>query len=139
MFDDSLRDVVSDPEFVEPAAHYPLVDNTGGEPEFGDARMVRLQFRSPDAVDFDVTATGQEDEVEYLVLAMRDSGLGEDDRLEYDNGLEVAQYRLVQPRTTTFDGESFVHWRAVEDTRGEGTGDSGGGDQTSDEDSGLYR
>ena len=141
--DDSLRSVIEDPEFTETVTHYPLVATAGAgghaEPEFGDGRTVTVQFRSPDAVDFEVGRTGQEDAVEYLVLAMLDAGLDEDDRLVYDNGLVERQYRLVEPRTTTFDGDSFVHWAAEEDMRGEGTGDSGGGDETSDDDPDLYR
>lgn len=128
-FDDSLRSVIEDPQFTEPVVHHELLhdaDESGYErPEFGPDTEMEVQITSPDAEDFEITATGPDEDLSYVLTAMTDRGLSDGDRIWYDNGLALAPYRLTAPRTVRFDSGVFAKWALVEDERGEGTGDTG--------------
>ena len=136
----SIRTAVEHPLLAETVTHHALLDDAGGEPTFADGERIRVQIASPDAEDFELTPIGQDDELAFVLTAMQDAGLGDDDRVWYDAGTgEGAKpYRLTAPRPTTVAGDTFVSWAMTPDTRGEGGSRSGGGggDSSNDDSNG---
>ena len=124
----SIRTAVEHPLLAETVTHLSLLDDTGGEPTFADGERIRVQIASPDAEDFELTPIGQDDELAFVLTAMEDAGLRDDDRVWYDSGTGDGEkpYRLTAPRPTTIAGDTFVAWAMIPDTRGEGGDGSGG-------------
>jgi len=128
---------LSGPEVGELVYHYPLESNTDGTPKFGDLRRIRAHVTDPTAADFDITALGQVDSIQFFMYALKEDGFDEDSRVWYDNGLTFEPYRLVEPQPDTVGSETLIRWTLVEDSRGQGDNGSGAEPPRNDGDGGT--
>lgn len=128
---DSLRGVIEDPDFTQPVTvrHDESADtNDDGHVEFilSDPVTMEIVIVSPESTPFEILPTGQQDEIAFAACAMIDAGLGEDDRVIWDDGFGEDAYRAVEVEPTHFDGDKFAWYRLVEDGRGDPSNDDDG-------------
>ncbi|WP_330633717.1 hypothetical protein [Halocatena halophila] len=129
----SLRSVIEDPDFTSDVTvrHDQSADsNDDGRVEFelSAPESMELLIVSPDPESFEIVQDGQVDDTDYLAYAMIDSGLGEDDRILWDDGFGETAYRAVEVEAVDFDGEQFARYRLIEDSRGEPVNDDSSSD-----------
>lgn len=136
----SLRDVIEHPDFTEDIVL--LRGETVGQDGTGFSRFedpVRIQavITAPDAREYGVSATGPQEGVEHLLLAMLDANITEDDRVLYDDGFGQQAYRVLETEPTKFAGDEFAWHTLSEDDRGDeyDPGDDSG--ETDDDSSGA--
>ncbi|WP_198667864.1 hypothetical protein [Saliphagus sp. LR7] len=132
----SFRGVLEDPDFTRPVTwRTGEAENDGGETvwHFGDEVETEFFVSQPDADDLEILPHRPDDDVHYVLGAMLDRGVTEDDRLILDDGVgENSPYRVEAPEVTDFDGDRFAWYALTPDSRGEGVVDGSDGDDGGD-------